>query len=56
MLLAELELPLLPPQASEFAVKYDMMFWYITAVIAVGGGLTFAWARTNSSSSGASFP
>ncbi len=44
---------LLPPQASEFAFDYDLLFWYITAVtiggaLAVYAGLTyscFAFAR-----------
>lgn len=34
---AAMELPLLPPAASEFARDYDRVFWYITAVITVGG-------------------
>lgn len=29
-------IPILPEQASEFAVRYDLLFWYITAVVAVG--------------------
>ena len=29
-------IPLLPPQAAEFAVTYDLLFWYITAVITAG--------------------
>ncbi len=37
MLFAELEMPLLPPTASEFANDYDWLFWYITAVITVAG-------------------
>jgi cytochrome c oxidase subunit II len=37
MILAELEMPLLPPTASEFAWRYDLLFWYITAVITVAG-------------------
>jgi len=37
MLLAALEMPLLPPSASEYADRYDWLFWYITAVITVAG-------------------
>lgn len=37
MLFASLEMPLLPPTASEFATRYDLFFWYITAVITVAG-------------------
>jgi cytochrome c oxidase subunit 2 len=33
--------PVTPPQASEFAAMYDPFFWYITAVIAAGGGLVY---------------
>ncbi len=29
-------IPILPPQASEFAFNYDLLFWYITAVIGAG--------------------
>jgi cytochrome c oxidase subunit 2 len=32
----------LPPQASEFAARYDKLFWYVTAVITVGGLLVYA--------------
>ena len=32
-------IPILPPQASEFAYGYDLFFWYITAVITAGSGL-----------------
>ena len=37
MLLADLEMPLLPPTASEFAERYDYLFWYMTAVLAMAG-------------------
>jgi cytochrome c oxidase subunit 2 len=37
MIFAELEMPLLPPSASDYARKYDQLFWFITAVIAVAG-------------------
>ncbi len=33
--------PILPAQASEFAVQYDLLFWYITAVCAFGGGVVY---------------
>jgi cytochrome c oxidase subunit II len=42
MILAELEMPLLPPTASEYAVRYDYLFWYITAVITIAGLGVFA--------------
>ncbi|MGL4420406.1 MAG: cytochrome c oxidase subunit II [Gemmataceae bacterium] len=34
-------LPVLPEQASEFAVAYDRLFWYITFVITIGSGVVF---------------
>lgn len=37
MLFADLEMPLVPPTASDFAVRYDWLFWTITAVITVAG-------------------
>lgn len=37
MLIAELEMPLLPPSAAEFCNNYDWLFWYITTVITVAG-------------------
>ena len=37
MFFADLEMPLLPPSASDYAHKYDLLFWYITAVITVTG-------------------
>ena len=50
-------LSLLPPQASEFARDYDILFWYITVVIGVGAAVVFvmlaafsylyAWRSTN---------
>ena len=33
--------PILPPQASGFAVQYDYLFWYIVAVTAFGGGVVY---------------
>ena len=42
MMFAALELPLLPPQAAAFASEYDLLFWYITVVIAIGAGIVFA--------------
>jgi cytochrome c oxidase subunit 2 len=33
--------PILPPQASEFAVTYDILFWYISAVCTFGGGVVY---------------
>ncbi len=36
----------LPEQASEFATGYDLFFWYITAVVAVGGGVVFLMLAT----------
>jgi cytochrome c oxidase subunit II len=34
--------PILPVQASEFAVQYDILFWYISAVCAFGGAVVYA--------------
>src|SRR5207237_4317601 len=34
---AALDMPILPPQASEYAADYDKLFWYITAVTLMGG-------------------
>lgn len=34
--------PFLPPQASKFAVEYDLLFWYISAVCAFGGAVVYA--------------
>jgi len=39
---AEISLPILPPEASEFARDYDKLFWYITAVITMGGLAVYA--------------
>lgn len=33
--------PILPEQASDFAVQYDYLFWYISAVTAFGGGVVY---------------
>ena len=33
--------PMLPEQASEFAKEYDMLFWYITSVSAMGAGVVY---------------
>ena len=38
---AETILPILPAQGAEFASDYDVLFWYITVVTLIGGGLTF---------------
>jgi cytochrome c oxidase subunit II len=35
-------LPILPPQAAEFAWESDLLFWYISVVVTIGAGLTFA--------------
>lgn len=34
--------PILPPQASDFAVQYDYLFWYLSAVVAFGGCAVYA--------------
>ncbi len=34
--------PILPPQASEFAVQYDLLFWYISGVCTLGGCAVYA--------------
>ena len=34
--------PILPVQASEFAVEYDLLFWYISGVCTVGGAVVYA--------------
>jgi cytochrome c oxidase subunit 2 len=34
--------PILPEQASEFASEYDLLFWYIIGVCALGGGVVYA--------------
>ena len=39
---AAFDVYLLPPTASKFAEDYDQLFWYITAVITVAGGLVYA--------------
>jgi len=40
---AAIDLPtVLPPQASEFARQYDLLFYYITAVCVFGGGVVYA--------------
>lgn len=40
---AAIDLPsVFPPQASEFAAQYDQLFYYISAVCAVGGGFVYA--------------
>ncbi|OWK36199.1 cytochrome c oxidase subunit II [Fimbriiglobus ruber] len=52
-MLASIEIPFLPPQATEFAKESDLLFWYINAVVLVAsivvyGMLTyfcFAYAR-----------
>lgn len=33
--------PIYPPQASDFAVQYDYLYWYISAVTAFGGGVVY---------------
>lgn len=30
------QFPTIPPQASEFAIEYDIMFWYVTLIIGAG--------------------
>ncbi len=37
-----INIPLLPEQASEFSKEYDLLFWYITGVCALGGGVVYA--------------
>lgn len=39
---ASVDTVLLPPQASEFAIHYDRLFWYITAVCMIAGLLVYA--------------
>jgi cytochrome c oxidase subunit 2 len=34
--------PIYPDQASKFAVEYDYLFWYMSAVVAVGGAAVYA--------------
>lgn len=34
--------PFLPEQASEFAVQYDILFWYMSGVVAIGGAAVYA--------------
>lgn len=34
-------IPILPPQASEFAASYDLLFWYINVVVCLGAGLVY---------------
>ena len=38
----DFQLPLTPPRASSFAYEYDLLFWYISLVVLLGGGLTIA--------------
>jgi cytochrome c oxidase subunit 2 len=33
--------PIYPTQASDFAVQYDYLYWYISAVTAFGGGVVY---------------
>ena len=34
--------PILPEQASEFSLEYDVLFWYITGVSALGAGVVYS--------------
>lgn len=34
--------PFLPEQASKFAVEYDLLFWYVSAVTVAGGAVVYA--------------
>ena len=42
---AFMDTPLLPEQASEYAREYDVLFWYITGVCALGAPVTGAIER-----------
>ena len=33
--------PILPPQASQFAIEYDWLFWYITVVCVCAGAVVY---------------
>ena len=39
---AFMNIPLLPEQASEFSREYDVLFWYITGVSALGAGVVYS--------------
>ena len=39
---AFVDTPLLPEQASEFSLEYDVLFWYITGVSALGAGVVYS--------------